>query len=164
METTVYWRHMKVPELIKYCQGNRQLAEICRDPQTWQYLLERDFGVTKPKRDPRRAYFKKVIRRVAKRYARNAREFASGFVRNDDIWSNFDFHHPNLKADVRDLRDAYVGLAYYSDALDVLGLRSPRTQLFGNKVGLNFVKTLQAWAKSGRSDIVTRLFREAGMY
>jgi hypothetical protein len=39
-------QHLPVETLIQYCRTNKRFAEICAKPETWRYLLQRDFPFT----------------------------------------------------------------------------------------------------------------------
>lgn len=40
------WKQLDYQTLIKYCQTSKKYLPICLDPETWIYLLKRDFNVT----------------------------------------------------------------------------------------------------------------------
>ena len=52
------WKQLDYPTLIQYCQTSKEYLPICQDPQTWIYLLKRDFNITweTDERSPRKYY------------------------------------------------------------------------------------------------------------
>ena len=41
------WKYMSVDTLLKYCSINKKINTICENPDTWKFLLLRDFNIKK---------------------------------------------------------------------------------------------------------------------
>lgn len=58
---SVAWRELDVRELIRLCKTNKQFSNICRDPNTWKYLLKRDFNIDNVGNDALSLYVKSFL-------------------------------------------------------------------------------------------------------
>lgn len=45
IRTRYLYRHLPYETLLNYCRTSQRYAQICRDPQTWYDLLQRDYRV-----------------------------------------------------------------------------------------------------------------------
>ena len=138
---SIFWRQMRVPELIRYCSGNKELLKICQNPDTWRYLLERDFDIIYKSDNPQKKYYKQVLKRFSQD------QFSSGrYYENEIIYDGLN-------------KNSYDGLQYsYRIALSALGIDDYVSTLFGNKVGNTFVSFLQGEASNSNKSLVETLF------
>ena len=49
------WRDLPVEDILSLCRTNREFRKLCKDNNTWIFLLERDFN---KRIDPREKYMK----------------------------------------------------------------------------------------------------------
>jgi hypothetical protein len=42
---TTAWRELSVEDLLKLCATNKEFLKICNSPETWSFLLQRDFNI-----------------------------------------------------------------------------------------------------------------------
>ena len=146
MKSDVYWREMSVPTLIKYCGTNKQLLSICKNPTTWQYLLQRDFNITSPKRNPMKSYFKQVIKKVSDIYIADAtRHYKNNNLERMGVW-----YRMALSALGGPIENNQGEIKHY--------------QIFGNIVGAYFYDFLFRHAHDNNTSLIEELFFEAEMY
>jgi hypothetical protein len=50
------WKYLPVEDILHMCRINRRMREICDDPETWVYLLERDYNIISVSDDPKQEY------------------------------------------------------------------------------------------------------------
>lgn len=50
------WRYLPVGEILRYCQSSSEIYSVCEDPETWRYLLLRDYSRISATDDPRSEY------------------------------------------------------------------------------------------------------------
>ena len=41
------WKYLPYEDIVSLCQTSRGFSEICNDPETWRFLLYRDFNISK---------------------------------------------------------------------------------------------------------------------
>ena len=56
IERHLLWRYLPVVDIISNCQINTAFQQICNDPETWKYLLYRDYTVDSHTDNPRQEY------------------------------------------------------------------------------------------------------------
>ena len=55
-----FWRYLSIEDILHYCGSHTAMQQICDDPQTWEYLLERDYtGHSRKYDDPKEDYMSK---------------------------------------------------------------------------------------------------------
>src|SRR5436190_1082124 len=59
--TANIWQHLSIEDIFKLCQTHSQLHQICQDPYTWRFLLQRDFNITFTGYDPKIKYIQEYI-------------------------------------------------------------------------------------------------------
>lgn len=57
------WKYMSVDTILKYCSLNKKMNTICKNPDTWSFLLLRDFNVKKHIGNQRSEYMRLYNRR-----------------------------------------------------------------------------------------------------
>ena len=109
----IVWKQLSVPDLISFCSTNSEYKKICQNPETWRFLLQRDFNYTKPVKNPMKKYFKIILHKYAEKLFLSAKKFV----------------------ETRDYEDASI---FYANALAAKGIGSTVGRLFGNKVASGF--------------------------
>lgn len=117
------WKELPILTIIQFCKTNKQFAEICSQKETWQYLLERDFGINKKSDDPRKKYVKILLRKRAKRLIDQAQRITQ------------------LN---QDLQICFNRISLFETALSLLGYnpQDKNVDFYGNKVGVSAVNKL----------------------
>lgn len=59
------WRYLPTSSLLKLCETNKPFSELCSNDETWNTLLKRDFNNAKFPSNPRKKYFKLVLKKFA---------------------------------------------------------------------------------------------------
>lgn len=52
----VLWKYLPIDQILQYCRTNRAFASICNNPDTWRFLLMRDYNQTSVTNNPRAEY------------------------------------------------------------------------------------------------------------
>lgn len=50
------WKTMSIRDILKYCKTNKKFMEICNDPNTWRFLLMRDYNEESITSNPKKEY------------------------------------------------------------------------------------------------------------
>lgn len=54
--SNIVWKYLPADGIIRYCRLNRSLQSLCNSPDTWRYLLYRDFTIVNPESNTREQY------------------------------------------------------------------------------------------------------------
>ena len=52
------WKYLPIDTILNYCSEDESSSEICNDPNTWKYLLYRDYSINSKTDDPKKEYMK----------------------------------------------------------------------------------------------------------
>ena len=97
------WKYLPVNELRKYCSLNKEINTICNNPETWRFLLRRDFKIKYEGNDPEDRYEEEENYHKIKKYLRPHIDIlSSGKVKSGDIWSEYEKY-----GDVSKIADLY---------------------------------------------------------
>lgn len=150
-QSDVYWRQMPVHTLVKYCQMNKKLLAICKNPSTWQYLLKRDFNIDESKPNPLKSYFKQVLSKICDIYLELAIQTQDNAPNDAMNWYNLALSVLGRPIKISDPSSKNFGqINYYF--------------IFGNKVSGEFYENLITLAKNYQTSLVEELFHEAHMF
>jgi hypothetical protein len=47
------WKYLPVEDILRMCGTNKKMKEIYDDPETWRYLLKRDYKIESSTNDPK---------------------------------------------------------------------------------------------------------------
>lgn len=131
----VGWRNLGISEFVKLCQSNKTFAALCRQPSTWQYLLQRDFGIVSKSdeaAEAKKEYFKQLIDLAI-----------DATLKYVDSIENF---MRKVYADGKQLKpeheiDLLNGISFQQgNALSGLGKDKKFGTLLGNRVGMSFIE------------------------
>lgn len=50
------WKTMSIGNILKYCKTSKKHMEICNDPNTWKFLLMRDYNEESVTPNPKKEY------------------------------------------------------------------------------------------------------------
>jgi hypothetical protein len=80
------WRYLPVEDIISQCSTSKRMKEICDDPETWRYLLKRDFDITNPYTDEYRLEYmlerdKRIIMKEYPEYIDNVNRSLNDRIR-----------------------------------------------------------------------------------
>lgn len=50
------WKTMSIGNILKYCKTSKKHMEICNDPNTWRFLLMRDYNEESVTNNPKKEY------------------------------------------------------------------------------------------------------------
>lgn len=116
---------MRVVEIIKLCQTNKAMAQLCNQEETWRFLLERDFPNIKESLNPKKEYFGQVLRKLAIKFNDIATDPRIGYRNDESAYLNHIIYYKNL-------------------ALSALGIGDDgkKVNIFGNSVGTKLVEYL----------------------
>jgi len=54
------WKYLSIDEIHKYCTMNKDMYNVYSDPDTWRYLLYRDFSIVSATQDPKKEYMRET--------------------------------------------------------------------------------------------------------
>jgi hypothetical protein len=60
--TNVTWKYLSISDIRRLCATSTQMKTICDDPETWRYLLYRDYTINSTSSDPKREYHREELR------------------------------------------------------------------------------------------------------
>lgn len=63
---TLAWEQMPLHLILRLCRTNKQIAQLCSNPYTWKFLLNRDFGITSKGDNAKGEYIGHLLRKFAK--------------------------------------------------------------------------------------------------
>lgn len=58
------WEQLPIESILNLCKSSKDMAQICKDPTTWNILLKRDYGITYRGNNALKKYTKNVIRDI----------------------------------------------------------------------------------------------------
>lgn len=127
----VVWRFLTVEDLIRLSQTNKTFHQLIKNPNTWNFLLQRDFNIKSTQKDPRRKYFGMLLKQLADSSNRYAAILYNTTPDPDDEI----FTREQLEG------DAYLFKNYATSALG-LSETNKYGILCGNKIGSAFWQSL----------------------
>jgi hypothetical protein len=107
--TDISWEYLHVDVIRRLCSTNIQMRKICDNPETWRYLLKRDYKIQSTSSDPEREYLieerYRKIRPYIMDYISKNYDF-KGYSIDDAIakFGGMEAIH-DVDAEIKDLRD-----------------------------------------------------------
>jgi len=70
LRTEKFWKDLSYEEIMNLCETNTEFRKVCRDDATWEFLLQRDFGIPCSTSYAYKLYhdYKNVLDRLSKYY------------------------------------------------------------------------------------------------
>ena len=136
----VIWRTMDVRELVRLCQTSTYFKSLCDNPETWRFLLKRDFKIDYSGNDTLKKYVKQLLKLFAKVI------FKVSHLFEDEL-------RPRIKSEMqrqRNLQPITIPLhlfnmqeriAYFRElGINALGFEGKQgfSNLYGNRIGKEF--------------------------
>ena len=99
MEVT--WKYLPVYEILRLCETNKKLHSLCKDPDTWKYLLERDYSIETDTKDPKSLYIYNTQYRPSKIFEVSIYDYEQKhIVKHYDMLHDLSFLRDSVKKDI----------------------------------------------------------------
>ena len=146
---TFGWQQMHISEILKLCSVNKAFNNLCNNPDTWNFLIHRDFKISNE--DPKKEYFGHILKELARQYNDRANDLYQRFI-NSELPPTMDQAYVNEER-IR-LKDFALSALGYDDEMDnvnYLGQKIPNN-IFGNIVGGKLIYLLLSLRRNLQSE------------
>ena len=156
-------QNLTLVEILRLCQSNKSLNQICQSPTFWRTLIKRDFIRDLNTNDPKSEYIQLLLRAFARINTMLADGIISSYTTSHTHLGNYTALRNNTRIDSRGGEESWGEIAQKKDkltsywywsrlALSALGTDSKTYDWIGNKVGYYFVNYIDS-VKSNISNL-----------